>query len=532
MNDLDFDTNGNGVLSDEAYWNAGAGWAPLVQVVGIFEGNGHRIRNLYINRPGENYVGLVGQGNGAYFRNLTLDGNLMSITGGSFTGALVGLAIDGEILGCHAGGSVVADDPTSAVAGGLAGSTFGAGGDFPVRKSSFSGTVSSTGGNYASAGGLTGEATNTTIERSYSSGEVDVGCGDTCRIGGLVGFGDPVIFTNAYSQANLSGTGGAVVYIGGLAGEANATIDNSYAATGMSATASFAVVAGGLLGEFRTTAASVDSSYWDADVSGMSGSSGGGIGLTTTEMQCPVAGGDTACKPGTIIYDGWLSTAWNFGAAGEYPSLYMNDRPTADAGGPYVLAEGDALVLNGSASADADGSIVGYAWDLDNDGQYDDASGVSVALGAQPDDADRVVGLRVTDNAGATATTTASITVNNVAPTAHDVAVTVVAGKNVQIDLAGTDAGAGDTFSYQVVVAPGKGSLSGSGPLVDYRSNGQVGSDSFSYEIIDDDGGVSGTAVVTITVTAAPHRGGKSGGGSLPVVVLAWMALLLLRVRR
>ena len=55
--DLDFDTNGN-LTADagDEYWNDGAGWAPIFgQTSGssfeaIFEGNGHVISNLFINR--------------------------------------------------------------------------------------------------------------------------------------------------------------------------------------------------------------------------------------------------------------------------------------------------------------------------------------------------------------------------------------------------------------------------------------------------------------------------------------------------
>ena len=71
MNDLDFDENGDGLITaagDPTYWNGGAGWMPIGQPVisgaasqsasfglvayytATFEGNGHSISNLRINR--------------------------------------------------------------------------------------------------------------------------------------------------------------------------------------------------------------------------------------------------------------------------------------------------------------------------------------------------------------------------------------------------------------------------------------------------------------------------------------------------
>ena len=53
--------------------------------------------------------------------------------------------------------------------------------------------------------------------------------------------------------------------------------------------------------------------------------------------------------------------------------------PVADAGGPYTLFSGADLALDGSGSYDPDGgdSIVSYEWDVDDDGQYDDATGAA-----------------------------------------------------------------------------------------------------------------------------------------------------------
>jgi hypothetical protein len=98
--------------------------------------------------------------------------------------------------------------------------------------------------------------------------------------------------------------------------------------------------------------------------------------------------------------------------------LGPNTSPIAVAAGPYVVAEGSSIALSGAGSSDPDGTITGYAWDLDNDGQYDDATGVSPSFSTTASGTFSI-GLLVTDNRGGTATAFANVTVNNVAPTAN-----------------------------------------------------------------------------------------------------------------
>ncbi|MBU2676265.1 MAG: cadherin-like domain-containing protein, partial [Gammaproteobacteria bacterium] len=91
--------------------------------------------------------------------------------------------------------------------------------------------------------------------------------------------------------------------------------------------------------------------------------------------------------------------------------------PVADAGGPYSGDEGSGITLDGSGSTDADDDIVAYEWDFDGDDAYNDASGVNATYNAVASGV-YTIGLRVTDGAGASDTATATVTVNNVAPTA------------------------------------------------------------------------------------------------------------------
>lgn len=67
------------------------------------------------------------------------------------------------------------------------------------------------------------------------------------------------------------------------------------------------------------------------------------------------------------------------GAVGQARAdLIDNHAPVANPGGPYLIHLGDDLRLDGSGSTDPDfpkDSLTAYLWDLDRDGQFDDATG-------------------------------------------------------------------------------------------------------------------------------------------------------------
>jgi PKD repeat protein len=91
-------------------------------------------------------------------------------------------------------------------------------------------------------------------------------------------------------------------------------------------------------------------------------------------------------------------------------SVVNNSPPISDPNGPYIGLENLPIFLDGSASSDSDGFIVSYEWDFDNDGEFDDATGITTMISFATSET-YTVGLRVTDDAGSTNSNTAQITV-------------------------------------------------------------------------------------------------------------------------
>ncbi|MBS1191248.1 MAG: putative filamentous hemagglutinin family outer membrane protein [Rhodocyclaceae bacterium] len=248
-------------------WNRSAGFVPVgtgsTRFAGTLDGMGHVIRNLAINRPESDYVGLLGiLSTTGTVKDIGLEGG--SVTGRGFVGGLAGINW-GSISGSHSSGTV---NGSALGVGGLVGS------NFPFA----------------------------TITNSYSEGEVK---NTDSYVGGLVGYNSGAI-ANSYSRAAVLGK----AMVGGLAGHNyggshGGTIANSYSTGTVSGTSTYV---GGLVGdnEYGTISSSYSSgrvngyyspgglsagnsgtitdSYWDTQTSGRS-TSKGGTGLTTAQMM-------------------------------------------------------------------------------------------------------------------------------------------------------------------------------------------------------------------------------------------------------
>ena len=172
---------------------------------GRFNGLGHIISNLYINRSGTIYLSLFGYNSGS-ISNVGVAGG--SITGKNKVGGLVGYNT-GSISNAYASADVTG---TNSV-GGLAGYNYGGSISYAYATGSASGT-----NNYT--GGLVGYNTGS-ISYSYATGSVT---GTTTDTGGLVGYNSGSI-SNAYAIGSVTG----VTNVGGLVGNnASGTYSNDF----------------------------------------------------------------------------------------------------------------------------------------------------------------------------------------------------------------------------------------------------------------------------------------------------------------
>ncbi|MBL1130020.1 MAG: ExeM/NucH family extracellular endonuclease [Chloroflexi bacterium] len=130
-----------------------------------------------------------------------------------------------------------------------------------------------------------------------------------------------------------------------------------------------------------------------------------------------------ADEPGVLDYN------TNFKSAGQLVSLYAPDQfrvsdhdpilvglalnvaPTVDAGGPYMVVEGDSVLVT-AVGFDADGDPLTYEWDLNNDGVFETAeqsATFSAAMLTAP--GSYTIVARVTDSGGLSATDQATVNV-------------------------------------------------------------------------------------------------------------------------
>ena len=303
-------------------WNSGAGFVPLgsqtAPFTGTFDGLGQTVTGLTINRPSTNYVGLFGYASPAAVINnvglvagsvtgaadvgalagwnrgaITNSYSTARVTGTNFqVGGLVGVN-QGTVSSSHATGNVSA----LAYVGGLAGWN-----DLGIITDSYAtGNVASTSATNIGTGGLVGYMLGTaTITRSYAAGNVTAAGPDA---GGLLGAyasnGLAATIIDSYATGSVHGT----TNVGGLVGanlHISGSIIDSYATGAVSGTSGL----GGLVGSWF--GGTITGSFWDTQATGQSTSSGGGVGMTTAQLETQANFNSASAANGNV------NPGWNF----------------------------------------------------------------------------------------------------------------------------------------------------------------------------------------------------------------------------
>ncbi|MEA1671883.1 MBG domain-containing protein [Nitrospirillum sp. BR 11163] len=334
-NDIDL---GSALSATGGVWGSG-GFSPVTNFAGTFNGGGHAISGLTINRPGSSNVGLfastIGTGGTGYLHDLTL--NNVSVTGSTAVGALVGTDGGANISHVSVTGSITG----ASTVGGLIGAITG-GGLLRDAKADILITASGT-----DVGGLVGNS-NGTIQGSYALGGIRMtAAGGAQSVGGLVGNNSVDLvnsligtITDDYAQVALLGVVNSGSAAGGLVGTNSGTVARTYSIGALALTGTTTL--GGLIGSNGGT---VSNSFYDTETSGLSVGVGGGTtsgvtGKTTAQMQ----------TRSTFTGAGWDYTT---------PVWGMIDGVTL----PYFTWEhsGGVQIVTGTAYSDAAGSSFAIA---------------------------------------------------------------------------------------------------------------------------------------------------------------------------
>ncbi|WP_398313819.1 YDG domain-containing protein, partial [Zoogloea sp.] len=204
-------------------WNGGKGFLPIGQgasnFMGVLDGLGHQVNGLYINRPSESEVGLIGSME-ATVRNIGVSG--ANITGLDSVGALAGqLRWGSSVSQSFASGKVTGRGNVGGLIGFATpyhyGVPYWCSQCIAIDQSYADVAVAGQGG----VGGLVGTIDQTSITNSYAVGNVS----SPEIVGGLVGHNWSSYIVNSYSSGQVQGQASGV---GGLVGLRNGNVINSH----------------------------------------------------------------------------------------------------------------------------------------------------------------------------------------------------------------------------------------------------------------------------------------------------------------
>ena len=320
------------------YGDETQGWDPIGNTsdpfTARFDGNGHVISGLFIDRPAESDIGLFGGAADETISNVHL--TEVNVSGDARIGGLVGSGTNFRIVSSSINGTVTG---SNSYTGGLVGFIQGT---IEISSSYMIGTVNGRGGNGGLIGGGGIGSGDVIIVSSAVIGNVNsVGTGGAFGFGGFVGLSDNVSISTSYMMGMVNGDS---FWGGGLIGAvADSRVEDSYALGHVSGAAT---IVGGLIGrgvnihlsstyvagtvhgrsnvgsliaDIELSVTSGEPSYWDRDLNGRTGTETAGTPQTTMTLQDSDAD----------IYTSWTATCpnddsievWDFGTDTEYPAI-------------------------------------------------------------------------------------------------------------------------------------------------------------------------------------------------------------------
>ena len=315
-------------------WNGGLGFDPIANPLvtgsfsGAFDGFGHIVSNISINRPTRDWVGLFGSlfhATQPTISNLGL--KYFSITGRRTVGALAGSINNSKVYNSFIGGTSTISGDTS-----VANEGYGIGGLVGLIQSSS--TISNS---YSTAnvnglrvlGGFVGSSItgSNVIENSFSTGSVSNNIGTILSdYGGFIGYAERIAIRNCYSEGNVSSINGNV---GGFVGRAQGvvTIDSSYSSGNVTGNR----IVGGFVGQLSTTS-TVNNSYSLGNTIGTGGSQdyfGGFLGYTNSSTATITNSYSTGTVQNTINSGGFgvrangtiSNSFWDINSSGRATSM-------------------------------------------------------------------------------------------------------------------------------------------------------------------------------------------------------------------
>ena len=200
----------------------------------------------------------------------------------------------------------------------------------------------------------------------------------------------------------------------------------------------------------------------------------------------------------------------------EYVAFETTNAPSAgltkNVSNPKTL---ETIEFDASGSTDSDGSISSYEWDLNDDGIFDDATGVTATKSYSDNTSSgqtESISVRVTDNDGLTDTSTITFSVDNRQPSASFTKSTT--NLKVDVDASGSSDQDGSISSYEWDWT-NDGSFDASGQTQSYNYS-FGGSYNLKLRVTDDDGATS-TVLKTVDVSSDSTSGGGSDTGPTEV---------------